>query len=368
MAATRKYDDRQRAESNGVDAVHRLLSLMSPNAVRSSMIRVTYPGSGNYSQFAYDGFGRNVLIQEYTSSSLTSTRRFVWCDDLRCESRDISSSITAQYVVGGEISSGTSYYVCGSHDRSDREMTNSSGTVVAEYAYDPFGRVSKLAGSVDADFQYTGYFVHARSGLSLAESRVYDATIGRFINRDPILENGGVNLYEYASNAPTEFIDPSGLAPKKTCPARPPKDPCSVLGPHGNGRVWIIHCGQPLLVNCTSGKTSGYAGYAGQPGVPPFTGYNPPWGQPLLQGSGINSTTFGSSTQGTHQIGVSGGDTNHGGVNNLQYPIGPQAIPNTICQPGGWPTIIETKVSGTVTTTNTSGTVTNTNTNGRVVP
>ncbi|MGI0133567.1 MAG: hypothetical protein ACREBW_01225, partial [Candidatus Micrarchaeaceae archaeon] len=67
------------------------------------LIKITYPGAGNYSQFAYDGLGRNVLIQEYTSSSLTSTRQFVWSGDKRCEARDSSSAITAQFFRRGEI-------------------------------------------------------------------------------------------------------------------------------------------------------------------------------------------------------------------------------------------------------------------------
>ena len=68
------------------------------------LIKVTYPGSGNYSAFAYDALGRNVLIQEYTSSSLTSTRQFVRDFGTRLrESRDSSSSIISQYFKRGQL-------------------------------------------------------------------------------------------------------------------------------------------------------------------------------------------------------------------------------------------------------------------------
>ena len=79
------------------------------------MLSIVYPGSGNHSDFTYDGLGRNVKILEYTSSSLTSTRQFVWCDDERCEARDGSSSITAQYFPLGETLSGTSYFYTTDH-------------------------------------------------------------------------------------------------------------------------------------------------------------------------------------------------------------------------------------------------------------
>src|ERR1700678_4168831 len=66
------------------------------------LIQITYPGSGNNSQFAYDGLGRNVQILEYVSSSLSSTKQFVWSkDEMRpyqpCEARNAGGTITAQY-------------------------------------------------------------------------------------------------------------------------------------------------------------------------------------------------------------------------------------------------------------------------------
>jgi len=42
------------------------------------LLQITYPGTGNNSQFSYDAYGRNVQILEYTASSLTSTKQFVW--------------------------------------------------------------------------------------------------------------------------------------------------------------------------------------------------------------------------------------------------------------------------------------------------
>jgi hypothetical protein len=39
----------------------------------------------------------------------------------------------------------------------------------------------------------------------------YDPTIGRWLNRDPIGEDGGTNLYRYVGNNPVYMIDPFGL-------------------------------------------------------------------------------------------------------------------------------------------------------------
>lgn len=97
------------------------------------------------------------------------------------------------------------------HQGSIREMLDGSGNIVAQYAYDPYGQATKLQGRMDSDFQYAGYYYHAASGLSLNTYRDYSPVLGRWINRDPIEEAGGLNLYQYAGNRPTSVIDPSGL-------------------------------------------------------------------------------------------------------------------------------------------------------------
>ncbi len=43
----------------------------------------------------------------------------------------------------------------------------------------------------------------------------YDPTLGRWISQDPIaFEGGDSNLYRYVGNAPTDFVDPTGLEQK----------------------------------------------------------------------------------------------------------------------------------------------------------
>ena len=174
------------------------------------LIKITYPGTNNYSSFVYDGLGRNATIVETVSGSVTSTKQFVWCGGQRCEARDGSSGITAQYFSNGETITGTSYFYTRDNNLSVRDVTNSSGTTEAEYGYSPYGQVTLLQGSNLSDFQYAGYYTHQRSSLNLTRSRAYHAGTGRWINRDPMGEIGGINFYDYVSNNPVGWLDPDG--------------------------------------------------------------------------------------------------------------------------------------------------------------
>ena len=176
------------------------------------LIKITYPGTNNYSQFTYDGLGQCVKIVETAGGTITSTKQFVRCSGQMCEARNASSTITAQYFSQGETISGTSYYYTKDHLGSIREITNSAGAIQAQYSYDPYGQVTKIAGTgTVSDFQYAGYYYHAPSGLSLTLNRAYNANLGRWINRDPVGEDGGINLYAYVNNEPINERDPLGL-------------------------------------------------------------------------------------------------------------------------------------------------------------
>lgn len=48
------------------------------------------------------------------------------------------------------------------------------------------------------------------TGLYFFYARWYDPLLGRFITKDPIGLNGGINLYCYTFNNPLNRVDPSG--------------------------------------------------------------------------------------------------------------------------------------------------------------
>jgi len=145
--------------------------------------------------------------------SSTDTK-YVWEGAEIIESRtaDGSTSLQRYYSQGFMDSDGTALYYTRDHLGSVRELMDAQQVVRARYDYDPYGRMTKISGDKDSPFLYAGYFWHSYSGLYLTLYREYDANLGRWISRDPLDEDGGMNLYAYVSNRPIIATDRLGLA------------------------------------------------------------------------------------------------------------------------------------------------------------
>ncbi len=79
---------------------------------------------------------------------------------------------------------------------------------VETYAYSEFG--APVGGSYFA-YRFAGYRYDSETGLYYVKARYYSATLGRFLQPDPIGTAGGANLYAYVGNDPINLIDLFGL-------------------------------------------------------------------------------------------------------------------------------------------------------------
>jgi RHS repeat-associated protein len=124
----------------------------------------------------------------------------------------LARSDNTQMIIGS--SSEHDYY----HADGNGNVTmliNSSQAVVAKYLYDPFGNTLSLSGSLAAAnvYRFSSKAWNDNAGLYYYGRRFYDPNLQRFVNRDPIGELGGLNLYAYVANNPINRMDPLGLAP-----------------------------------------------------------------------------------------------------------------------------------------------------------
>ncbi|RYG95521.1 MAG: hypothetical protein EON58_13985, partial [Alphaproteobacteria bacterium] len=110
-----------------------------------------------------------------------------------------------------EKRSGSSKYLSGDLESFDVQTSSTAG-VTSKRTYDAFGNLdTTIGGSWLGPFGYGGRFGYQTEGsrLQLLGHRWYDAEVGRFLTRDPIMD--GRNWYAYCDNDPVGSTDPNGL-------------------------------------------------------------------------------------------------------------------------------------------------------------
>ena len=88
------------------------------------------------------------------------------------------------------------------------------GTIGQQLDYDVWGNVTRDTNPGFQPFGFAGGIYDGVTGLVRFGARDYDASVGRWVSKDPILFNGGQgNLYGYAGNDSVNRVDPDGQNP-----------------------------------------------------------------------------------------------------------------------------------------------------------
>ncbi len=163
--------------------------------------------------FSYDALGRRVQVTQAAAST-----NYVYDGLNGVEEKNSSGGVTADMLGGGlddwftrTDSSGTNAMLRDGMN-STEGLVNSSGSLATQFAYEPFGRTTFSGAGTSNLYRFTGRELDA-TGLYFMRARYYNPVLQRFLSPDPLGFNGGsVDLYSYAFDSPTNFIDPLGLA------------------------------------------------------------------------------------------------------------------------------------------------------------
>jgi RHS repeat-associated protein len=157
-------------------------------------------------RFIYDGW--NLVGETRTTATGVSTNWYVW-------GLDMSGSIQGAGGVGGLLfanfwgNSRNYFGYDGNGNVSD--LVAGDGTLRAHYEYDPFGNTVFEEGSISTvnPFRFSTKYWDTDTKLAYYGFRYYSPGMGRWLNRDPLSEQGGINLYSFCLNS--DSIDPVGL-------------------------------------------------------------------------------------------------------------------------------------------------------------
>ncbi|MEJ6061070.1 RHS repeat-associated core domain-containing protein [Aliivibrio salmonicida] len=177
------------------------------------------------------GYAYNNMLSEYKlyqNEVLAKTKHYVRLGLVELQEQDGKGKVEQEYAwnlyakggIGNLLITKTAdkfYQYIYSHTGNVQKVIDGSGNIVANYQYTPYGQASGDAFTLQP-FGYSTKRSDFESGLVYFGYRFYAPHLGRWLNRDPLQEEGGINLYAYVNGDPLGYVDPDGREPWDSLP------------------------------------------------------------------------------------------------------------------------------------------------------
>ena len=197
------------------DSGNRLVSVSSNNTVVATFAydtqgrRVKKVAADGTHHYFYDG---QLLVYEHITrpDNTVSEIDYVW-------GNDISGARDSACGIGGLLylkRNGSIYIPFFDAYGNVLGYIDAQGNVVAEYTYDPFGKIVGKSGAMSDDFafRFSTKYYDIELDLYYYTYRYYNPQLMRWLTEDPIAEDGGLNLYGFCGNNPVCRYDKDGRA------------------------------------------------------------------------------------------------------------------------------------------------------------
>jgi RHS repeat-associated protein len=229
-------------------ASNRLLSETRPGATRT----FAYDGAGNVTQdaqgggaptydFVYNHANRmrqakvnGVPSTDYLHDALglraakqpagapASATRFLYdLDDWLMAETNAAGAATKEYIVleglplalvanpGGTPTVLT--FIHPDHLGAPSRATDGAKALTWDLQVGPFGELESVSGTLALNLRFPGQYHDVETATRENGWRTYDASLGRYLQSDPIGLAGGLNTYAYVNDNPVNRVDPNGL-------------------------------------------------------------------------------------------------------------------------------------------------------------
>ena len=213
----------------------------------------SYSDASNNITYTYDASGMRTGKTVTTSEGTTNSYTYVYenglllqmCMGSRIYDFSYDSNGTPVSIAYRTRATATpTYYYYGVNSRGDVEfLYNSSGSVVAVYKYDAYGKLNSVENASGVaitsathianmnPLRYRSYVYDNETGFYYLQTRYYDSVTCRFVNADKQLNTNtitGHNQFAYCVNNPTNYVDYTG------------EDATAILG-GWTSTMWWLH-------------------------------------------------------------------------------------------------------------------------------
>jgi RHS repeat-associated protein len=182
---------------------------------QANRLATTSAGTAQLTQYTYDAFGQRIV----KLGSATATTLFQY---------DQGGHLLEQTAPGGttqvdyiyladrplatfQPTNGKIYFLHDDRLGTPQRATDSTQAVAWSANYQPFGYTSTGIGAIVQNLRLPGQEFEVETGWNHNGFRDYVATLGRYLESDPIGITGGDNTFAFVSGNPVKNIDPSGL-------------------------------------------------------------------------------------------------------------------------------------------------------------
>ena len=170
--------------------------------------------------FVWDG--NNIVLEKVEfADGTTRTFEYFWGLD-KSGTEQGAGGVGALLAVSMD---GVFYIPCYNHNGNVVLYLSETGAIAAQNTYDPYGNIIESTGPLaDAfSFCFSTQYHDRETGMVGYKRRFYRPDLGRWLNRDPIEEEGGENLYAFCNNGMPYKFDALGTS---TCCRNGKKENC----------------------------------------------------------------------------------------------------------------------------------------------